>query len=154
MAAILKKHPEAKDRLELVIIDVASDKSVSAAAQELRQRNVTLYALVNNAGVGLNTSTDNDMILNTNFYGPKRVSEAFLPLIDSSEGRIVNVSSGAASGFVKGQNAATQKLFTSPETTWEELDAAVQAHKKGLNCCGYGLSFDCVHNFAGQSAPT
>ena len=142
MAAILKKHPEAKDRLELVIIDVASDKSVSAAAQELRQRNVTLYALVNNAGVGFNTSTDNDMILNTNFYGPKRVSEAFLPLIDSSEGRIVNVSSGAASGFVKGQNAATQKLFTSPETTWEELDAAVQAHKgKGSGFAGgYGLS--------------
>ena len=141
--SILEKHPEAKDRLELVIIDVSNDASVSAAADKLKKKDVELYALVNNAGIGFKTGADADAILNTNFYGPKRVSDAFLPLIASEGGRIVNVSSGAAPGWLKNQNEATKKLFTSAETTWEALDAAVQSIKGDGESSGfypYGLS--------------
>ena len=49
----------------------------------MKGKGVTLYALVNNAAIGLKTDTgNNDELININFYGPKRVSEAFLGLID------------------------------------------------------------------------
>ena len=80
---ILKDHPEVEDRVELLMLDVTEDDSVGAAAEELRSKNIELYGLVNNAGIGLNTSDGNrDVLLNTNFYGVKRVSEAFVNLID------------------------------------------------------------------------
>ena len=70
-----------------------------------------LYALVNNAGV---LWAEADTILNTNFKGPKRVTDAFIKLIDKSVGRIVNVSSGGASEWLQIQDSATKKVFTNP----------------------------------------
>ena len=76
---------------------------------------VTLYGLVNNAGCGLAQDGDFnvDLMLNTNFLGPKRVSEAFLPLLDTSVGRIVNVSSGAASMWLRNQVSKKVEHFRS-----------------------------------------
>jgi len=54
----------------------------------------------------------------------------------------VNVSSGAASMWVRKQNEETQALFSSQDITFEVLDAAVQKHLKASNFTfnGYGLS--------------
>jgi len=38
-------------------------------------------------------------MIETNVYGPKRVTEAFIPLLNSETGRIVNVGSGMGSKF-------------------------------------------------------
>jgi len=140
MKKIADEAPEAVKSIELVQIDVGDDASVKAAAESLRSKGVTLYALVNNAGVGFRTGPGTqEVLLNTNFYGPKRVSEALLPLIDP-KGRIVNVSSGAASGWLRGQPVETKALFSSPDTTWDQLDAAVQAAAPKASMGGYGLS--------------
>ena len=48
-------------------------------------------------------------------------------LVDPEHGRVVNVSSGSASGWVKNQGAAVKKLFSNPDITLEELDAAVNS---------------------------
>ena len=74
-----------------------------AAAKSLRDRKVTLYGLVNNAGIGLSTGNDTDVIMNTNYYGVKRVTDAFVDLIDKSNGRIVNTSSGVAPMWIRDQ---------------------------------------------------
>ena len=42
------------------------------------------------------------------------------------EERIVNVSSGAASMWLRNQDEATKNLFTSSDTTFEELQTAVE----------------------------
>ena len=88
-------HPDCT----LLVLDVASDDSVRAAATQLQETlsGDTLYGLVNNAGVGLMHPdiTLND-IIDVNLFGAKRVTEAFLPMIQSG-GRIANTSSGAAS---------------------------------------------------------
>jgi len=136
LKTIVDAHPEAKNSIELVQIDVSSDASVTAAANALKSKGVQLYALVNNAGVGLKSSGD---VLNTNFYGPKRVSDAILPLIDAKQGRIVNVSSGAASMFLRTQSSEVKTAFSEP-TSWDQLNAAVQAAKSGASMGGYGLS--------------
>ena len=56
-----------------------------------------MYALVNNAGVaGVST----EEIIRTNVYGTKLMSEAFIPLLDQNEGKIVNLGSGAGPAYV------------------------------------------------------
>lgn len=134
-------HPTLAHRVELLDIDVADNASVQSAAAKLRAKGVRLYALVNNAGVGFQTGPGSvDQLLQVNFFGPKRVSEAFLDLIDADQGRIVNVSSGAASMWLRNQSAETKALFSSAETTWEELADAVNAHKDSASMGAYGLS--------------
>lgn len=143
LKTITDAHPDAA--VELLDIDVASDASVNAAATTLKEKGVTLYALVNNAGMGLGTASKNadtalQELLNTNFYGPKRVSEAFLELIDPKVGRIVNVSSGGASMWLRNGTPEQKKIFTSSDTTWDELAAAVEAAGPNAGMGGYGLS--------------
>ena len=107
---------------------------------------IRLLPLDQNAGVGLSqpgTPSSAEGILDTNYYGVKRVTEAFVDLVDPDVGRIVNVSSGAASGWVKNQDATTKALFSKEGLSFDELDAAVQAALAAGNVGvgnGYGLS--------------
>jgi carbonyl reductase 1 len=105
-------------------------------------KGVSLYALVNNAGVGLKTGDGSeDGLLATNFYGPKRVTDAFVGQVTD---RIVNVSSGVASMWHQTKTAETRALFTNPATTWEQLCAEVEKWKmdkgEGPATGVYGLS--------------
>jgi NAD(P)-dependent dehydrogenase (short-subunit alcohol dehydrogenase family) len=142
---LLAEVPSAAGRVQVVQLDVTDQASIAAAAASLKCKGVVLYALVNNAGVGLaqpGAPSNPESILDTNLYGVKRVTEALLPLIDPSVGRIVNVSSGAASAYLKNQDAATKALFSNP-SSWEALEAgvmsAVAKGNVGLGN-GYGLS--------------
>ena len=67
-------------------IDVGDDASCKAAAKVLKSKGVKLYALVNNAGT---MGQDNELMISTNYDGPKRVTDALVDLIESN-GRIVN----------------------------------------------------------------
>jgi len=125
---------------------VTDDKSVAAAAESLKAKGVTLYGLVNNAGVGLAQAGAPGSaagIMATNVYGVKRVTEAMVSLVDPAEGRIVNVSSGGASMFLKKQDEATKALFSNPDITFSELEAAlnekIATNNVGMGN-GYGLS--------------
>jgi len=141
LKTILDAHPDAAERIEVLDIDVSNDASVAAAAGALKAKGVTLYALVNNAGIGLKTGPGQvEALLNTNFYGPKRVSEAFIEMIDPTVGRIVNVSSGAASMWLRNGTPEQKHLFTSPETTWGQLDQTVKDASASAPMGGYGLS--------------
>jgi len=146
----------------LLVIDVASPESVQAAAQRLRSElgDKTLYAIVNNAGMGLMhpgvTPLD---VVDVNLRGPKRVCEAFIPLLQKDGGRIANTSSGAASSYVAGvmmgnpmgvATAARKKPLTDPDVTWEQIEAVVAIERdggftrdesrQGAGWCAYGLS--------------
>merc|ERR1712136_733531 len=99
------------DRIEFLPLDVSQDSSVTSAAQLVASKYGTessLYAVVNNAGIGIgNTVRDT---LNVNFFGPKRVCDAFIPLLCPSTGRIVNTSSASGPMFVA--NASRQQRST------------------------------------------
>jgi len=133
---------EKAKNIELVQLDVCDDESIAAAAKLIKSKGVSLYGLVNNAGVGLQTSKGPDGIIETNYYGPKKVTEAFLDLMDAKEGRVVNVSSGAASMWLRKQDEKTKKLFSSADTTIDELEAAIKENLSAQNFTmgGYGLS--------------
>ncbi len=89
--------------VEAIALDVTSQESIAAAAQEVARRHGRLDILVNNAGV-----LRDDMQLkpseqslqawretfDTNVFGVVATTQAFLPLLKSAPGaRIVNVSS-------------------------------------------------------------
>jgi NAD(P)-dependent dehydrogenase (short-subunit alcohol dehydrogenase family) len=91
---------------------------------------------VNNAGVGFNSPGDK---IDVNYHGLKRVTEAMVDLVDD---RIVNVSSGAASMWLRRQDTDTKTIFTDPASI-DALDAAVEkcsAAAKDDDFAQYGIS--------------
>jgi NAD(P)-dependent dehydrogenase (short-subunit alcohol dehydrogenase family) len=80
-------------------LDVTNPEEVKQAADRVKTEGRGLYALINNAGVGESwpiLATEEEMlhrVLNVNVYGPFRITNALIPFIMESEGRIVNISS-------------------------------------------------------------
>ena len=128
-ALLLDRNPSWEARLEVLRIDVSDDADVATAAETVATRFGTqpapLYGIINNAGIGLG---DGEMraVVNVNTYGPERVCEAFLPLLDPVVGRIVNVSSASGPNFVARCSKARQRQLTSPAVTWEEIESLIQ----------------------------
>ena len=159
---LLKSNPEYKDRVNLIQIDVEQDGSVNSAALEVEEKfgknPDTLYGIVNNAGIGNNVN-GLEKILNVNTHGPKRICDAFIPLLNSSHGRIVNVTSASGPTFVSGSSDETKKLLTNPDITWTEIkdymDKCIDASKNyditsdyGSNIgSAYGLSKACTNAY-------
>lgn len=140
LKTVKEEVPDKANNIEMIQIDVGDSESCSAAGEALKAKGVKLYGLVNNAGI---MSAEADVIMKTNFMGPKLVTEALIGLVDAENGRIVNVSSGAASMWLRHQNAETKKLFSDPDVTFAELDEAVKANVAAKNFKmgnGYGLS--------------
>ncbi|HAV65390.1 MAG TPA: hypothetical protein DCY13_23820 [Verrucomicrobiales bacterium] len=98
---------KAPDRLQVLSLDVTSTASVSAAAAAVSAHRQPLDILINNAAVlledanaafaGLDVEHFSDTFA-VNVTGVARVTQALLPaLLRSSQGRVVNISSGAGS---------------------------------------------------------
>ena len=87
--------------IEPVLMDVTDSGSISRAAGEVERllTGTSLRALVNNAGVpaaGPIELADLDearALFEVNFFGALAVTQAFLPLLRSSRGRVINLSS-------------------------------------------------------------
>ena len=69
----------------------------------------------------------------TNFKGPELVTDALIGLLEKSEGRIVNISSGAINMWLTQQNTETNKLSTNPDISGEDLEAAVNQNVAAKN---------------------
>lgn len=84
-------HPD--DRVTPVIIDVTDPAQIQAAAEQVE----SLDILINNAGVSLPDDLSDraplERHLAVNLFGAWGVTEAFLPSLTQSRGRIVNVVS-------------------------------------------------------------
>ena len=85
---------------EALGLDVTDERSIRAAAAAVAERHGGLDALVNNAAIYLDEGIPANELsaemlsrtLDTNLYGPLRVTQAFWPLLRAG-GRVVNVSS-------------------------------------------------------------
>ena len=144
--------PELQRRVDVVAIDVSSDESVRSAADEVAAKG-RLYGVINNAGVGEGPMR---RVVDVNTRGPRRVCEAFLPLIDA---RIVNVSSGSGPSFVAGCSPEIRARLTSPDVTWDDVEdllatcIAIEEHGGDFAAAGfgsgsaYGLSKACLNAY-------
>jgi NAD(P)-dependent dehydrogenase (short-subunit alcohol dehydrogenase family) len=118
-------------------LDVTDAAGVARAAEEVRQRFGRLDVLVNNAAITYDTwqracTADLDVVTEaaeTNLYGPWRTVQAFLPLLRASEhGRIVNVSSEAASLTNMGGGTPA---YTASKTALNALTRMLAAELRG-----------------------
>lgn len=117
-------------RVEALEIDVSNPESVSKAAASVRARftdgppgSSPLTALINNAGIMESVfSADNFAnSVEVNVRGVMRTTEAFLPLLDATKGRVVIISSSAGPSFVARCSAERQKLMTDPSVTLTQV---------------------------------
>merc|ERR1712086_461539 len=120
--------------IQLLQLDVSDDASVTAAAATVKSvlGDGTLYGLGKSPHCPLPAPASPEVIVSTNLYGTKRMCEAFLPLLDSSTGRIVNVGSGAGPNYVKRCPAPAQnRLCTDPES-WAQIESWLSDSETGL----------------------
>lgn len=89
--------------VRVVELDVTDDQSIHRAVAQLSQELHHLDVLVNNAGIyqdeGVNILTVSrdrlNLAMNTNAFGPIRVTQALLPLLEKAPAaQVINVSSG------------------------------------------------------------
>merc|ERR1711862_79560 len=100
--ALIEEVPVAENLLKLVQIDASSEESIARAASTVKELiSEPLYALVNNAGTGLGHGVPPEMVIDTNLYGVKRVSDAFAPLLNPAGGRVVNLGSLLGTSYVQ-----------------------------------------------------
>ncbi|KAL6903755.1 hypothetical protein ACP4OV_004569 [Aristida adscensionis] len=143
-------------------LDVTDTSSIARLTDFLRSRFGRLDILVNNAAIGgvelvgepsfgpefeaMDTQQRLELVtkhlretnaaakecLQTNYYGPKRVTEALLPLLQSSssQGRIVNVSSDCGQLRLFKKEKLRQELNDIETLTEERLDEVLNVFLK------------------------
>jgi NAD(P)-dependent dehydrogenase (short-subunit alcohol dehydrogenase family) len=87
--------------IDVQLLDVTSSEQIEKLAAYFSDTYGKLDVLINNAGIGMgnNGALNADLdevkeIMQTNFYGPWKMTKQFLPLLKKSvEARIINVSS-------------------------------------------------------------
>lgn len=160
LESLTKDDPTLKERVSVVELDVSSDASVARAADEVGARfgrsPPPLYALVNNAGIGGDRLKE---VFEVNTLGVRRTCRAFLPLLDPSLGRIVNITSAAGPSFVSQCSPERQRVFLDPNIEWQDLEAlmneclALQGDRAAFAERGlgdgnaYGLSKACANSY-------
>jgi len=93
------------ENMQPVILDVCKEKDVEEALKIISNDN-SLFGLINNAGIGISglieatPVAELKRIFEVNFIGLHRVTQAFLPMIRKSKGRIINI--GSSSSFMSG----------------------------------------------------
>jgi NAD(P)-dependent dehydrogenase (short-subunit alcohol dehydrogenase family) len=131
-AAAARLRKDTGGRLKGVELDVTSDTSVATAVQKLRDGAIKIDALVNNAGVYRGTSPERT--LETNFFGPLRVTLGLLPLLRDGA-TITNVTSGLAA--LASLAPAHRRVLADPALTREALVAHVHAGRGGDDAYGF-----------------
>ncbi len=93
------KRLEAMENVEAVKIDVTIQSDIDAAVETIEAKGRGLYGLINNAGVAVFGPiaevdvSELEYQMDVNVYGPYRVTQAFVPMIKKSKGRIATTGS-------------------------------------------------------------
>ena len=132
---------DCKDRLDVVELDTSSEESVQKAARDIEAAHPEkLYGIVNNAGIAY--GHPNEEIMNTNYWGPRRVNDAFTKLLRRPGGRIVNIASASGPSWLA--TVTDKSLKSKLAFPWtipggvEELDEMARTIK--LTRQTYGIS--------------
>jgi NAD(P)-dependent dehydrogenase (short-subunit alcohol dehydrogenase family) len=155
---LLAENPAWEGRVERLQIDVSDPESVNNAAERLALKypgeSHPLYGIVNNAGIGFSGTPEE--VLGVNTDGVQRVCSAFIPLLKTEGGRVVNVTSASGPTFVSSCDAKRQAFFTDPEITWSMIQSVMKEYldvcngagdftAKGLGSSAYGMSKACAN---------
>jgi len=93
------KRLEAMKNVEAIKLDVTVQSDIDAAVKTVEAKGRGLYGLINNAGVAVFgplaevSVSELEYQMDVNVYGPYRVTQAFVPMIKKSKGRIATTGS-------------------------------------------------------------
>ena len=113
-----------------VELDVTNLEQIETAVSFIKEQGMGLYGLVNNAGLGglggFTTWTEAEFhqIFDVNVAGPWRMTNAFVDLLITAQGRVVNI--GSQGGMI------TQKFFGPYTMTKHALEAYTVALSEEL----------------------
>lgn len=120
-------------------LDVTDDKSVQKAAKEVANKHGGVDVLINNAGIATKGDAFDASVVKetfeTNYFGLKRVTDAFLPNLREG-GRIVHVSSSLGKLQVL-KSDGLKKRFANPQLTQAELDDLVHEFQRAVEDNSY-----------------
>jgi len=107
-----KLQKETSDICKIVILDVTKEETIKSVVEIIsNDKEYPLFALVNNAGVGLRgvleVTPEEELrkLLDVNVIGLHSVTKAFLPLLRKSKGRIINM--GSENSFIAGPSGSS-----------------------------------------------
>jgi len=105
---------------------VTDRESVRDAARKISERlgDGKLYGCVSNAGILWGKSLEQQFQVNAR--GVRGVLDAFLPLMDSTKGRMVVVSSGLGPLMHSYASDDNKLILNNNELEWEDLEALMQ----------------------------
>jgi len=129
-AAVQKLPEAARKNVRVIILDVTNDASVQAAVARVKSEQGHLDVLINNAGIAsysFDYQSAKDTF-DTNIYGVKRVTEAFLPLIPEKTGHISIVSSEVGTWAHYYSPAALQKQLEDDNVQFSTIDKLAQGY--------------------------
>jgi 3-oxoacyl-[acyl-carrier protein] reductase len=128
-----------------IALDIADDRSVDIAMEELLKEHATIPLLVNNAGITRDNllmrmkREDWDRVIDTNLSGIYRICRALVPpMVKARYGRIVNITSVVARSGNPGQaNYAAAKAGT--EGFSRSLARELASRNITVNCVAPGF---------------
>jgi len=107
-----KLQKDVSDKFMPVILDVTKEETIRSAFEIIsKEQGYPLFALVNNAGIGLRgvleVTPEEELrkLLEVNVIGLHAVTKAFLPLLRNSKGRIINM--GSENSFTAGASGSS-----------------------------------------------
>jgi short-subunit dehydrogenase len=113
---ILKE--KASDKLTPIILDVTDAGSIENAVSTIeKENNHEIYGLVNNAGIGISgvlevtPVTEIRKLMEVNVIGLLAVTQAMIPLLRKSKGRIINIGSTSSLLAFPGASAYSASKF-------------------------------------------
>jgi NAD(P)-dependent dehydrogenase (short-subunit alcohol dehydrogenase family) len=121
----------ALENVQGVRLDVTKQADIDAAVELVSKAGRGLYAVVNNAGVGVfspmneTPESDIDFVFDVNVYGPYRINKAFAPMLVESKGRTTTI--GSISGFVSGARSGTYSMSKFAVEAYTDALAAEMA---------------------------
>ena len=143
-----------KERLFVVQIDVTSNRSIRNAVRRIQKQTDSLYGVVNNAGIKLPNNYKKS--IEVNYFGPRRVNDAFRPMIQTPGGRIVNLASEfSGPNFVNNcQDRNLKQKLAEPWTIRggvKELDLLARDPKhcieNGGDAYGFSKAMVCAYTY-------
>ncbi|WP_146650296.1 SDR family NAD(P)-dependent oxidoreductase [Labilithrix luteola] len=152
LAAVRERNPDAK--VEFLALDLADLASVSKAANEILEKDLTIDALINNAGVaGVRGQTKDgfELAFGINHVGHYLWTEKLLPLVRRApQGRIIIVASDAHYRAKQAidwnavrQPSATFSAF--PEYSVSKLANVLHANELARRLAGTNVSTYSLH---------
>ena len=109
------------DRVDVVQLDVTDDKSVESALAEVKSKlgdEKQLYGVVSNAGVLWGYPLPE--LMDVCATGVKRVLDAFVPLVDNDDGRVIVVTSGLGPLMHQYSSKERQAALMDVNSSWDE----------------------------------